>query len=212
LGVHNDASMPPTVLHITANAQLNVTYVITSQPLHATYQAYPGMGRPDISIVSKDGTIAVGATNLDRVAPNCLLGNCHPFYLPVKLTVYGPAVGQIIADNGAAVTVDGASGSLAIEASNGSSLRLNGGYLDSLSVLADVGATVYTSGTTAQNANITMQAGSTVYGPAADNLALTLPQDCSDDGALFIPQSSSQMTVNGQAVTGVDQNPCINKQ
>ena len=57
------SKLAPSSLAINTS-YLTVNYVITSAPIHATYQSLPGMKQPDISIINSDGSLKITASNL----------------------------------------------------------------------------------------------------------------------------------------------------
>jgi hypothetical protein len=210
--VHNDtASVAPMNLNVLADSNLIVSYVITSQPLHATYQAYPGMGRPALSIVNRDGAVTVRTNNLSRIVPDCVLNWCQHVYLPVKLTLYGPALQKFTVNGGAELDLSGlVQTNLALTAQNGSNLYIDNSYSDNLSLTAESQSSISGFDTTAQTAIIAVQNGSNVFGPATSSLKATLPANC-DQTLLLLAQTPASVMLNGQAITTQDfsKNNCV---
>ena len=210
--VHNDAaSAAPASLDLFADSNLIVSYVITSQPLHATYQAYPGMGQPKLSIVNKNGAITVRTNQLSQVVPDCVLNWCQHVYLPVKVTLYGPALQRFTADGGAELDLGNlVQANLALTARNNSNLNIDNSYSDNLNLSAESGASISASDTTAQIATVSVQDNSNVFGPASSSLKATLPQNCGQT-LLLLAQVPTSVTLNGQPVTtqAFSQNNCV---
>jgi phage shock protein PspC (stress-responsive transcriptional regulator) len=208
---NNTDVVSPTNLDLLADNNLDVTYVITDQPIHASYQAYPGMGQPLLSIVNKDGTITLQANQLTQVVPSCVLNWCKHIYLPIKVTLYGPNLKQFKVDGGAELNLDNlVQPDLVLIARNNSDLNIDNSYSDNLSLSAESGASINSSNTTAQTATISVQNGSSIFGPASSSLKATLPGNC-DQTLLFLSQTPTSVTLNGQQVTtqNLSQNNCV---
>jgi phage shock protein PspC (stress-responsive transcriptional regulator) len=212
IAVHNDtASTVPTSLDLSADSNLIVSYVITSQPPRATYQAYPGMGQPKLSIVNKNGIISVRASQLSQVVPSCVLDWCQHTYLPVRVTLYGPALQKFTADGGAELDLGNlVQTNLALTARNNSNLNIDNSYSDNLSLSAESGASISAPDTTAQIATVSVQNNSNVFGPASSSLNANLPKVC-DQTLLLLSQTPTSLTINGQPVTtqAFSQNNCV---
>jgi len=210
--VHNSApSITPTNLNVLADSNLIVQYVVTTEPMHATYQAYPGMGRPALSIVNQKGTMTISANNLPRVVPDCVLNWCQHVYLPIKLTLYGPALQKFTVNGGAELDLsDIVQTNLTLIAQNNSNLNIDNSYSDNLSLSAESESSISGSDTTAQTASINVQNGSDIFGPATSSLNVTLPANC-DQNLLLLAQTPASVTLNGQPVTAQNfsQNTCV---
>lgn len=197
-----------------SNVILNYV-AVTNQPLHATYEKYPGMSRPDISVTTNKNTITVSAQKLDQAVPSCLWDNlCRNIYLPIHVTLYGPAVQTIVANTGGSVTASGLNSSVSLTANSTSSVTLTNSNLNLLTINA-TNASVDASSITAQSAIITMDANSNVNAPITNNLTANYPtESCqqNDDQILFVPQYPAKNSINGQTETQMafDQNNCIN--
>ena len=211
--VHNDTpSVPATSLNVVADHNLIVSYVVTSQPLHATYQAYPGMGQPNISVTNKNGIVTMQANQLSQVVPSCVLDWCQHIYLPIRVTLYGPAMQKFSANGGAELDLDSlVQTQLDLAAQNNSNLNIDNSYSDNFSLSAESGASINASDTSAQVATITAQNGSYIFGPANSTLKVTLPQNC-DNPILEFTQAPTLITLNSQSVTSqtFSQNNCVN--
>ena len=209
---NNPASITPTSLNLSADSNLIVSYVVTAQPMRATYQAYPGMGRPMLSVVNKNGAITVWASQLSQVVPNCVLGWCKHAYLPVRATLYGPALQKFTVNGGAELDLgDLVQKNLALIANNDSNLDINNSYSDNFNISAESGSSINASDTSAQITTITVQDGGIVFGPASSSLRATLPANC-DGTSLELAQPPASITLNGQPVTvqSLGQNSCVN--
>lgn len=195
-----------TTLHVTAGQDLVVEYIASPQPLHATYQEYPGMGKPDVMLTSQNGTLTIAASHISRIVPNCPFNLCHDWYLPLHISVYGPAPSEVIADGGSTITLDNLmNGALALHASNGSSINLDGSNLaefSDFSATADTAGLITAFNASAQKVDVSIQADGQVDAPATNALTATLPADCSNTSPLLnMQQFPASMTVNGQPST-----------
>lgn len=212
LPVHNDtAAITPTNLNLLAGSNLVVSYVTTSQPLHATYKAYPDMGHPAISIVSSKGTITVQASNLTKVVPSCVLNWCQHIYLPVRVTLYGPALDKFTVNGGAELDLSNlVQTNLALTAQNNSILSITNSYSGNFNLSAESGSSIDASDASAQTATINVQNFSNVFGPASSSLNATLPNNCNDT-LLELAQSPTTITLNGQPITvqTLNQDNCV---
>jgi phage shock protein PspC (stress-responsive transcriptional regulator) len=205
-----------TTLNDTTNNDVVLNYVtVTNQPLHATYEKYPGMSnRPDISVTANKNTITVSAQNLNQAVPSCLWNNvCKNIYLPIHVTLYGPAVQNITANMNTDLTVSNLSNSVSVTATNGASISLINSNLNLLTINA-AGASIDASSITAQSAVVTMNTNSNVSTPNTSSLTANYPtESCqeNDNPILFVPQYPSKNVINGQFETQqtFDQNNCI---
>lgn len=203
------ASTGITTLNVTADSTLQLTYVASDQPLHATYQATPGMRRPDISVKINGSIVTVSASDLHSVVPDCLVNNiCDNIYLPVKMTLYGPAnLQNVSSNNGANVTISNAgnlNATMSVTASNGTELLLDNDTYGKLSLTAS-NASIFASSTSAQSTTIVTDANSTVDAPATTNLTASTPTPtCDADSSspiIFLTNTPSAITLNGKAIT-----------
>ncbi len=204
-------NVSPTNLNLS-ESNLDVSYVVTNQPLHASYQAYPGMGRPMITVVNKSGTITLQTSNLTQVVPKCILNWCQHIYLPIKVTIYGPALQKFTVSDGAELDLsDLTQPNLLLVAQNNSNLNIDNSYSDNLSLTAESGASISAFNTTAQNETINIQNGSTIFGPPSTSLNVTLPVTC-DQALLLLDQVPTSITLNNQSITSqaFSQNNCVN--
>lgn len=212
LPIHNDTTTIPTTLDVAADSNLTLSYIVSSQPMHATYQAYPGMGQPKLTIVNQNGKVTVQAGQLPQVVPQCVLNWCKQIYLPVRVTLYGPAMQNVVVDGGAEVDLNNiVDKSLNLTAHNNSNLSINNSYSDTLTLSADSGAMIDASDTSAQAATINVQNGASVFGPASSSLKANLPVGC-DDSVLELSQPPATISLNGQTVTAdvFGQDDCVN--
>ena len=213
--VQLEDTQAPTALRITGGSNLNVSYVVTNQPLHASYQAYPGMGRPAVTILERDKTITVSAVHLQTVVPDCLLDWCKNIYLPVRVTIYGPALQQFTASNGVQLTLSGYNQyALTLVADHNATVIASDGYSKTLTLTATTGASIDMSSATAQAAIVQTDAISSVFLPvssALGTLQASLPSAC-DAPVLTLPQTPTTAMVNGRQVSTqeLSQNNCIN--
>jgi phage shock protein PspC (stress-responsive transcriptional regulator) len=209
--VHQTTAITPANLIVDADRNLVVSYQVTTQPLHATYQSYPGMNPPDISITNKGGTLTVQATQLSNVAPSCLLDWCRQVYVPVHMTLYGPALQKFSVNGGAELDFgDTTTNNITLTAQHGSNLTIGNSYGSNLIIDAQSGAIIDASDTTAQSATITVDSNSMVFGPATNALHVAIPASC-DQTILLLAQMPSSITLNSQSITAqaFEQNQCI---
>ena len=184
LAVDNlDPSVMPTKLVINSDKNLSLTYIVSNLPIHAIYSAYPGLGVPPITITNSQKTLGVNSYNLSQAAPNCLGSICHNIYLPVHVTLYGPAVGTVTNDNGATLWINNAnfSNSLALIATNGSTINLFNSYASNLKLTATAGSLISADTSTAGQTNVNVDASSEIDVPATNSLTGTLPSSCAQD-------------------------------
>jgi phage shock protein PspC (stress-responsive transcriptional regulator) len=197
----NTTRVPPTELNLTSSSDLVVSYVVTSQPMHATYQAYPGMGQPQISIENSGGTVTIQSDHLSQVVPGCVLKWCRHIYLPVKMTLYGPALQKYTVNGGAELDVDSiVQKNLSLVAENNSSIIVTNSYADNFSMSTETDAMIDASDASSQTATINAQYNSTIFGPASGSLDVTLPENC-DQTILTLAQAPASIILNGQTVT-----------
>lgn len=202
----------PTSLSISGSPELNVSYIVTDQPVHATYQAYPGMRRPDITIVNKSGAMSVTASNVGQIVPNCIINWCHGIYLPLKINIYGPQVSTIAVTDGSQLTINNFDQiMLSVQANLSSEVNLNNGYSQAISLTAMNNSTVYANGVTSKNATISVDASSSVSGPTSDTLNASLPTSCTSQ-ILSLDQDPLTIVVNNQTVPAniFNQSSCVN--
>jgi phage shock protein PspC (stress-responsive transcriptional regulator) len=213
LPISNDTPLVnPTSLTVSADSDLVVSYVVSSEPLHATYKDYPGMIQPKIAMISKDGTLSVQATRLHQVVPSCVLNWCQGIYLPLRLTVYGPALQKFTATGSAELDISNVvQNNLTLVAENNANLSISNSDSENLNIVAQSGATIDASAATAQTSTITVQNGSYVVGPASNTVKLTLPENC-DSTLLEFTQTPTNITLNNQPVSTptISQNDCVN--
>ena len=210
--VRADSTAPlPNQLELSGDNNLVVSYVVTSGPIHATYQGYPGMGRPDVTVSNTNGTIDVAAGDLSNVAPDCLLGWCRHVYLPVKMTVYGPALPKFTVRGGAEVDLANLDQtSITAESQSGSNIMLDNSYAGDITLDAESGSSIDASDSTGQTTTIMVSDDSTILGPATNTLSATLPGDC-DQNLLELAQSPAVVELNGKAISAQSfmQNSCV---
>jgi phage shock protein PspC (stress-responsive transcriptional regulator) len=206
----------PNALVIDSDSNLDITYFVTSQPAHASYESFPGMNRPNISVVDSNGTITVSSSQLDQAAPNCLGGLCKKIYLPVRVSVYGPAVSQIENMFGAILSINNANlgPSVTVKAGNASTTNIQNSSAGNLAITASNGAVVSADSTTAQAVTISADATSDVNSPVTDSLTATVPQSClggNTPSVISLFALPEHAVVNGQLQTpfGLNQDQCI---
>ena len=213
--IQREAADTPTALRITGDSNLNVSYVVTNQPLHASYQSYPGMNRPALTLLEHDKTITISAGHLQTVVPDCLLNWCKNIYLPVRVTIYGPALQQFTASNGVQLTLSGYNQSaLTLAADHNATVVASDGYSKTLTLTATTGASIDMSSAMAQTAVVQTDAISDVFLPVSSTLSTlqaSLPLAC-DAPVLTLPQIPTVATVNGQQLSTqkLSQNNCLN--
>jgi phage shock protein PspC (stress-responsive transcriptional regulator) len=198
-------------LSISGDYNLNVSYEVTNQPVHATYQSYPGMGRPNINISDSKGTLTASAHNLNSVVPNCLLGWCKNIYLPVKVTIYGPVLTDISVNQQTEFNISNLSQtSLNIYSQDLSTVNLNSSYVQTLDLSAQTGSSIFTNNTTSLTSNIDADSNSYIYGPTSTSLNAAIPESCWQP-VLEIQQNPTYATINSQEVSQseLNQNNCI---
>ncbi len=206
------APVAPSSLTINGGLNLDVTYIITDQSIHATYQAYPGMGRPNIAIVNKAGAMSVTASNITQIVPNCIVNWCHNIYLPLKVDIYGPQVPSLTATGGSQLNIDNFDQmSLAVQANINSNVNLNNGYSQSINLSATNNSNIIANGVTAKAATISLDASSSISGPTSASLVVSLPTSCTSE-ILDLDQDPLTITLNNQSILADDfnQNSCVN--
>jgi phage shock protein PspC (stress-responsive transcriptional regulator) len=218
LSLSGTANTTPTSLVVYANNNLDLTYDVTSQPLHATYTYYPGMTRPNITITNTKGAVTVDANQLVQAVPDCLGDICKHIYLPVHVYLYGPSLKEYDNTAGASLMVNASDlGKAATFVARDQSITtINNGNVGTMTISSASGSNVNVNNTTAQTANITVDATSSVTGPVTNTVDATLPDDCANPtpGAgtlLFLANYPNEITINGepQVVSDVQQNSCI---
>lgn len=211
---------PPQTLNVESDSHLNLSYVISSQPMHATYESLPGMTLPNIQITNDKGVLNVDSTNLSGSVPSCLGKLCKNIYLPVRVFLYGPAVSQVNNVNGAEVNINNANlgNSLTLNDSNNSFTGINNSFVNNMIINAVRGSNVSAINTTAQNTEINLDSTSSVTAPITNSLTATLPDGCSiqdqnnpPPAMLTLPGFPNKTIVNGQAQTidVLNQNACV---
>ena len=217
-GVAVDNQTPtitPTELDVKSDKNLSLNYVVSSQPIHATYAAYPGLGRPDLTVVNSNGVLTVDSVQLGQAAPNCLGTLCKKIYLPIKVTLYGPSVKQISDINGANVQINNSDlGNLVnIKASDGSTVYINNSYATSLNITAVNSSVVQANSTSTQRTSVNVDFSSQVFVPNTNSLTAVIPENCNqiNDPVLFLTGYSKQTLINGQpeSLSALNQNNCI---
>jgi phage shock protein PspC (stress-responsive transcriptional regulator) len=218
--VNSTPSVVPSSLNVNSDSNLNLTYVISSQPLHATYESYPGMNHPNLTISNDKGVISVNSTQLDQVAPSCLGDLCKQIYLPVHVFIYGPNLTQFSDYNGATLNINNNNfgKTVTFNASNSSIINVNNSYSNSMYISATNGASVSANNTSAQNTSISIDSnpGSNVTSPITNTLTANMPLAC-DEGDLpgpiiFLSGFSQKTVINGQVqnLNDLSQNDCLN--
>lgn len=212
LSLSNPSNIAPKDLVVESSSNLDLTYNVTNQPLHANYTFYPGMNQPNISITNNKGVVTVDSNQLDQAAPNCLGNLCRSIYLPVHVYIYGPSLQEYDNTNGASLTINAESlgSSVAIMAHNESLTNINNGNVGTMTMVATNGSMINTNNTTAGSANITVDATSNVTSPITDTLNATLPADCNEPPAntlLSLSNYPTHLTIDGQsqAMAGLQQ-------
>jgi phage shock protein PspC (stress-responsive transcriptional regulator) len=218
LSVSSSMATPKT-LDVAASSNLELTYNITNQPLHASYTYYPGMNQPHVSITDSKGVVSVSANQLDQTAPTCLGNICQHIYLPLHVQIYGPGLKAYNNTDGADLTINGNNlgTSVALTTSNTSQTSVNNSNAGTMTISASTESEIDVNNTTAQSANISVDATSNVSGPITNTLNMTLPADCESPIAnpgntiLMVPNFPIRATLNGQVQTLADlqQNGCI---
>ncbi len=210
-----NAQAAPTKLNVQADRDLNLTYVVSNGPIHATYLAYPGLGRPDLTITDANGTFTVSAADLAKAAPNCFGRLCRQIYLPVQVTLYGPAPTEINAPNGAQVNLSNANFNqpLSVSAADDASVSLNNDTMVELMLSASGGSIIQAGSSSAQNTTAAVDSTSQVGLPATASLSATIPSDCTATGnqPLSLTSQPGQTTINGvlQTATSLSANSCV---
>ncbi len=207
------ASTGITDLDVTANHTLQVTYIGSDQPLHATYQATPGMRRPNISVKANGTTLTISAPDMQSVVPDCVIQSiCDTIYLPVKMVVYGPSdLQNVSVTNGTSVVIDGV-GSMNTDGSMTSSidsdLTLNNGTYNKLTLAASNNAYIFASSSSAQTTTLTTDATSIINAPATTNLIASAPTPtCKDNSSqvlIYLSNMPTSITLNGKPVAPQD--------
>lgn len=208
---NNTPSVRPISLSLSADNNLVVSYIVSSQPLHAAYKAYPGMHQPNISIVNKNGTINVAAQQLTQVVPSCVLNWCHSIYLPVRITLYGPALQRFTVNGPTELDINNVvQSSLTLLARNNANMSVNNSYSSTINIGAQSGSSINASDATSQTSTITAQNGTYVFGPASNTVTINVPIAC-EPTLIELAQTPTAITLNGQSVSAqnISQNGCI---
>ncbi len=227
LNVSESSTATPKTLVVNSDSNLNITYDVTTQPIHATYLQYPGMNHPNITITDSKGIITVDSSQLSDAAPTCFGDVCRNIYLPVRVTLYGPSVQEYDNTSGAQMTVNGDTSPTAqtFNAHDGSGININNGNIGAMTVSAVTNSGIDFENTTAQSVNITVDQTSNVTSPITDSLVASLPSVCATNatpvgpdangplpnGILFLQSYPAHTTINGQVQTlaELEQEGCI---
>lgn len=215
--VNQTPATPPTALLLNAGSDINLTYVINNQPLHAAYEAYPGLGRPSINIVSNKGVLTVNADHLEQTAPSCLGDICKKIYLPIHVFLYGPALQTLNNTNGGMLTINNSDlgSTVIVHTANSSTTNINNSYVTNMSIIASSGSVVWAGSSTAQTTHVVVDTTSNVSAPATTALDATLPNTCTSPSIfstlLSISNDPQHLTINGQPQTleQLQQNSCV---
>ena len=218
LAVNNETpATSPTQLVLTSTSDLDLTYVITNQAIHATYQAYPGLGKPNISIVNNKGTLTVNSYNLQSAAPNCLGGLCRHIYLPIHATLYGPALKTITDNNGASLIINNANlgDNVSVNAANWSQINLENDYASSLNISVTNNSSVFAGNSSAGSAKVYVDSTSNVFAPATNDLTGNISGRCTDNGGPVLSLNgypTRKAVINGipENMDSINKDPCIN--
>lgn len=211
LPVTTTGMVPASNFSLQASSNLEVSYEITNQPLHVTYQAYPGMGRPNINISNKNGTISVNSNNIEKVVPNCVLNWCKNIYLPVKVTIYGPSLKTYTAGGGTELNIENINQSnLTVNAQNYSDVNIYSSYDQNLNLSATNNSSISAEATTAVTTNVNVDNSSNIYSSLTTNLVANLPNIC-DQSLLELDEFPTTSTINGKPITNdsLSQNACV---
>jgi phage shock protein PspC (stress-responsive transcriptional regulator) len=210
-------AVKPTSLMVSADNNLDLTYYVSNQPLHAAYDAYPGMNHPNITI--KDdakGVVTVTSDQLAQAAPTCLGDLCKHIYLPVHVFLYGPSLQEYDNTNGAVLTINNSNlgAAATFTTRNGSMTNINNSYAAAMTISSTANSSVDATNTTAQSATLSVDSTSNITSPITNNLAATLPEGCDQQNAytiLFLAAYPLNTTINGQpqSLANLQQNSCI---
>ena len=217
------STITPTTLRINSDSNLDLTYVISNQSIHADYEYYPGMNQPNLTIINDKGTLTVNSAQLDQAAPSCLGDICKNIYLPVRVFLYGPAPKQVLDSNGASLTINDSDlgSSISFDANNESNININNSYATQISISASNNSYVSANNTTAQNTVVTIDSTSGVTVPITNSLTANIPTICSQDQdspapplapVLSLPTYPQRTLINGHKETtfALNQNSCVN--
>ncbi|HEY5268414.1 MAG TPA: PspC domain-containing protein, partial [Candidatus Saccharimonadales bacterium] len=211
LSVNNlTPSVLPTTLRVESGQNLRLTYVVTSQAIHATYEAWPGLGKPIIHIINNNGVLSLNSGNLAQASPQCFGSVCQNIYLPIRVIIYGPAVNSVIVNNGATLSISNANfgSSISFAASDSSTININNSYATNINISATNWSSIQTNNTSAQQAKIVVDSTSSIDAPVANTLSATIEGNCNQQGdlVLFLNSDPETITVNGQLQTPNDLN------
>ena len=216
LSINSTSTATPSSLIVNSDSNIDVTYNITDQPLHATYTFYPGMNRPNLTITEDKGAVAVNSYQLEQAAPTCLGNVCKKIYLPLHVQLYGPSLKSYDNTNGANLNINGANlgNAVTLDASNYSIINVNNSNTGTMTISATSDSNISVNNTTAQSADITVDATSNVSGPITNNLDAMLPEGCNQPSAntlLFVPSFPLHTVINGQvqAMSELQSNGCV---
>lgn len=212
LAVTSATSGPaPTRLDVSG-PNLAITYVVSGQPLRASYQAPPGLGRPDVTVAESAGTVTVSGRNLTRIAPTCFGNLCRSIYLPLRVTVYGPVL-TAVSDNGARLQIAGVNfgAALSVSATGNAGVTLDNDAAGSLTLTAVNGADIDAGTSSSSQAMVSADATSSIEAPVTSNLTASLPSACPTGQILSLNNEPGQTTVNGvlQTPTTLAANNCV---
>jgi phage shock protein PspC (stress-responsive transcriptional regulator) len=209
----------PATLAVHSDNNLDLTYIVTNQPLHATYEFFPGMNHPNLTITNSKGVISVDSTQLDKTAPSCLGNLCQKVYLPLHVDLYGPDLKHVDNSNGATLTINNTNlgSSIDLTANDWSTININNSYATQMSIAASNNSIVSANNTTAQKANITIDTTSSVSSPITNTLTASLPASCYGGGdetpetMLSLANAPQRTVINGQVQTmfALNQNDCV---
>jgi phage shock protein PspC (stress-responsive transcriptional regulator) len=210
-------TISPTTLKIESGQNLSLTYVVTSQAIHATYQAWPGLGKPVFYITNDNGVLNVNSANLAQVAPQCFGNMCQNIYLPIRVTLYGPAVSNVVVNNGAIVGISNANfgDSISLNASHSSSININNSYANNMNISATTWSNIQTNNSSAQTTKVDVDQTSSVSAPATNILDATIEGNCNqtDNVVLFLNSNPETLTINGQGqnANNLNDNDCVSE-
>jgi phage shock protein PspC (stress-responsive transcriptional regulator) len=195
----------PTSLKVESGQNLSLTYVVTNQAIHATYEAWPGLGKPIFYISSSNGVLSVNSGNLAQAAPQCFGSMCQKIYLPIRVTLYGPAVSNVVVNNGATLWVNNANfgNSVSFSASHWSEININNSYANNMNISATNWSNIQTNNTSSVATKIVVDSTSSVDAPVTNTLSATIEGNCNQlgDQVLFLNSEPETITVNGQLQT-----------
>ncbi|HEV2412827.1 MAG TPA: PspC domain-containing protein [Candidatus Saccharimonadales bacterium] len=220
--VNKTPKITPTSLTVGSDSNLDLTYVVTNQSIHATFEDYPGLYHPNIQITDDNGILHVDSTNLADAAPSCLGGLCKHIYLPVHVFLYGPSLKTYNNTEGATLNINNASlgSSVAFTATNWSVTNINNSYATNMSITVSNYASLIANNTTAENTNVNIDQTSNVAIPISTNLTANVPLGCLEpapplppNSIVTLPGLPTRAIVNGHrmSVNEIDSNVCFNQ-